>query len=951
MNTNEYQSSLQESPEREDIRMLGRLLGEVIREQEGEDVFNLVEQVRRMAVSLKRSPNPVASDSLRNMLKYLGRNHAISVVRAFSYFSHLANIAVDKHDNLAYRNGRIAGDAPPKGSMAYVLDLLDKAGIPGAEIKKMLQDRTFICPVLTAHPTEIQRKSTLDKEREISRLLTKRDSNLTPREYRQNTEMLKAQIASLWQTRMLRTSRLSVVDEIDNALSYYQLTFLRELPALYQTIQEELEERYPEKSDGITSPGSEARYLQMGSWIGGDRDGNPNVNADTMLQALERQSHIIMDFYLHEVHELGRELAVSALLNHINPAVLTLAEMSSDDSEHRVDEPYRRALIYIYNRLAATARHFGMTALPREEIGEDEPYTTSEEFASDLQILIDSLTQNAGALIVRIRLGALKAAADIFGFHLASLDMRQSSDVHERVLTEILATAKVTPDYAALSEEEKIKLLIEELGKPRLLYTPYAEYSPETASELRILRTARKIREKYGARAITNYIISHTETVSDILELLVLQREGGLLHPKYTNTHGTARNWDEAELDLHPIPLFETIPDLRHCDTIMRTVLGIPFVRKLIHGQGNLQEIMLGYSDSNKDGGYTTSNWELYKAERQLVKLFRKLGITLRLFHGRGGTVGRGGGPTYEAILAQPHGTVNGQIRLTEQGEMIASKFADPEIGSRNLELLVASTLEASLVPDDVSQERLAKLQSFEDAFEEISELAYKAYCKLVYQTPGFADYFFESTPITEIAALNIGSRPSSRKKSHRIEDLRAIPWSFSWAQCRVLLPGWYGFGSAITAWLDEKDLEKRGRKIALLREMYQTWPFFESTLSNMDMVLTKTDLTIAYSYSELVKDANLRETVFSAICEEHKRTLNSFEIITLERDRLVNNPNLARALKDRLAYIDPLNYLQVELIKRHRNPDGNPENMDARATRGIHLTINGISAGMRNTG
>ncbi|MBS7327627.1 MAG: phosphoenolpyruvate carboxylase [Oxalobacter sp.] len=951
MSTNEHQSSLQESPEREDIRMLGRLLGEVIREQEGEDVFNLVEQVRRMAVSLKRSPNPVASDSLRNMLKYLGRNHAISVVRAFSYFSHLANIAVDKHDNLAYRNGRIAGDPPPKGSMAYVLDLLDKAGVPGAEIKQMLQDRTFICPVLTAHPTEIQRKSTLDKEREISRLLTKRDSNLTPREHRQNTEMLKAQIASLWQTRMLRTSRLSVIDEIDNALSYYQLTFLRELPALYHAIQEELEGRYPENSDGIASPGSEARYLQMGSWIGGDRDGNPNVNADTMLQALERQSHIIMDFYLHEVHELGRELAVSALLNHINPAVLTLADMSSDDSEHRVDEPYRRALIYIYNRLAATARHFGMTALPREEIGEDEPYTTSEEFASDLQVLIDSLTQNAGELIVRIRLGALKAAADIFGFHLASLDMRQSSDVHERVLTEILATAKVTPDYSALPEEEKINLLVEELGKPRLLYTPYAEYSAETTSELRILRTARQIREKYGARAITNYIISHTETVSDILELLVLQREGGLLHPKHSDAHDATHSWDDAELDLHPIPLFETIPDLRRCDTIMRTVLGIPFVRKLIHGQGDLQEIMLGYSDSNKDGGYTTSNWELYKAERQLVKLFQELKITLRLFHGRGGTVGRGGGPTYEAILAQPHGTVNGQIRLTEQGEMIASKFADPEIGNRNLELLVASTLEASLVPEDPSTEHLAKLQAFEDAFEEISELAYKAYCRLVYQTPGFTDYFFESTPITEIAALNIGSRPSSRKKSRRIEDLRAIPWSFSWAQCRVLLPGWYGFGSAITEWLDEKDLEKRGRKTALLREMYQTWPFFESTLSNMDMVLAKTDLTIAYSYSELVKDANLRETVFSAICEEHKRTLNSFEIITQERDRLVNNPNLARALKDRLAYIDPLNYLQVELIKRHRNPGGNPENMDARATRGIHLTINGISAGMRNTG
>lgn len=951
MNNNEHQSSLQDSPEREDIRMLGRLLGDVIREQEGEDVYNLVEQVRRTAVSLRRKPNPVASDTLKNMLKYLGRNHAISVVRAFSYFSHLANIAVDKHDNLAYRNGRIAGDPPPKGSMAYVLDLLDKAGVSGIEIKKMLQNRTFICPVLTAHPTEIQRKSTLDKERAISHLLTEHDANLTPKERKQNREMLKAHIASLWQTRMLRNSRLSVVDEIDNALSYYQLTFLRELPALYRSIQEEIEERYPEKEDGVASPDSDARYLQMGCWIGGDRDGNPNVNADTILQALERQSHVIMDFYLQEVHELGRELAVSALLNHVSPDVMKLAEMSSDDSEHRVDEPYRRALIYIYNRLAATARLFGMTSLPREEVSEDEPYANSEEFSADLKILVDSLNQNSGKLIASIRLNALKAAANIFGFHLASLDMRQSSDVHERVLTEIFATAKVIPNYSALTEAEKITLLTEELGKPRLLYSPFAEYSAETTSELRILRTAREIREKYGPRAITNYIISHTETVSDILELLLLQREGGLLHPKKSDASGTIYDWDDAELDLHPIPLFETIPDLRQCDTIMRTVLDIPFVRQLIHKQGDLQEIMLGYSDSNKDGGYTTSNWELYKAERQLVKLFKELKITLRLFHGRGGTVGRGGGPTYEAILAQPHGTVNGQIRLTEQGEMIASKFADPEIGNRNLELLVASTLEASLVPDDMSPEHITKIQAFENAFEEISSLAYKAYCKLVYDTPGFTDYFFESTPITEIAALNIGSRPSSRKKSRKIEDLRAIPWSFSWAQCRVLLPGWYGFGSAITQWLNEADATVKAKKIALLQSMYKEWPFFESTLSNMDMVLAKTDLTIAYSYSELVKDAKLRETVFSAICEEHKRTLNSFEIITHERERLVNNPNLARALKDRLAYIDPLNHLQVELIKRHRNPDGNPENMDARATRGIHLTINGISAGMRNTG
>ncbi len=941
--------SQQEAPEKEDIRMLGRMLGDVIREKEGEDIFNLVENVRQTAVSFRRNPTLYSADTLNNLLKNLSRNQAISVVRAFSYFSHLANIAVDKHANLAYRAARIAGEPPEKGSLSYALNMLDDAGVSGTDIKKLL-GKTFISPVLTAHPTEVQRKSTLDSEREIARLLAELGTPLTPKERKHNTEMLYAQIAALWQTRLLRYTRLSVADEINNALSYYRITFLRELPELYHSIQEEIGERYPENTDGVPAPGSASKYLQMGSWIGGDRDGNPNVNADTMLHALERQSHLIMEFYLEEIHNLGAELSISSLLNHVSPELQELANTSSDTSLHRVDEPYRRALIAIYSRLAATARDYGMTNLARSEIGVGEPYASPDEFGADLQIMIDSLNQNAGELIVRIRLGALKAAVDIFGFHLATLDMRQSSDVHERVLTEIFAAAQVEPNYAALSEEKKVKLLIRELSTPRLLYSPFAQYSKETTSELKIMRTARYIREQYGKRAITNYIISHTETVSDLLEVYLLQKESGLLHPRRDNSD-VNHQWSDAELDLMAIPLFETIPDLQQAATIMKEAMSIPFIRELIKKQGDLQEVMLGYSDSNKDGGYTTSNWELYKAEKQLVKLFNEMGVKLRLFHGRGGTVGRGGGPTYEAILAQPHGTVNGQIRLTEQGEMIASKFAHAEIGSRNLELLVAATLEASLMPEDKNKKYADKMHDFETALEEISELAYQAYRHLVYETPGFTDYFFQSTPIAEIAELNIGSRPASRKSSRRIEDLRAIPWSFSWGQCRVLLPGWYGFGSAITQWLDEKDTNVKNRKIALLQSMYKEWPFFESMLSNMDMVLAKADLAIAYRYSELVTDKNLRDRVFSQICAEHQRTLDSFEIITHEKERLVNNPALARALKDRLAYIDPLNHLQVELIKRHRNPGNNPENLDARATRGIHLSINGISAGMRNTG
>lgn len=944
---NNKASADKDAPLKEDIRLLGRLLGDVLRDQEGDSVFDVVETIRQTAVRFRRESDAQAGKDLNKLLKKLTREQTISVVRAFSYFSHLANIAEDQHHNRRRRAHLLAGSAPQQGSIQYALNRLVEAGVSGASVRGFFKN-ALISPVLTAHPTEVQRKSTLDAEHEIARLLAERDLPLTQRERARNTELLHAKIATLWQTRMLRYTRLTVADEIENALSYYRITFLRELPALYVDIEEEIAHRFPHRASCVAA--DMPAFVQMGSWIGGDRDGNPNVNAETMRHALTRQSATIFDFYLEEVHALGAELSCSSLLVKVSPELEALAAASPDTSEHRADEPYRRALVGIYARLAATARALGAATFQRKEVGPAARYGDPEEFAAALQTLVDSLNTHHGAVLAKPRLQGLKRAAEVFGFHLATLDMRQSSDVHERVLAELFDLAGVEPNYAQLPEELKLELLLQELHKPRLLYSPYLQYSAETQSELAILRTAREIRLRYGERAIRNYIISHTETVSDLLEVFLLQRETGLLRLQPKTAKGKPAA-PEAELDLMVIPLFETIPDLRCAADIMEKMMSIPQIGRMIAKQGKLQEVMLGYSDSNKDGGFLTSNWELYKAENRLVKVFDSAGVKLRLFHGRGGTVGRGGGPSYEAILAQPPGTVNGQIRLTEQGEIISSKFSNPEIGRRNLELLVAATLEASLMPASAQGSQTKKLAMFEQIMEELSGRAYRAYRDLVYETPGFADYFFAATPIAEIAELNIGSRPASRKSTRRIEDLRAIPWGFSWGQCRLLLPGWYGFGSAVTSWLEEGDAAEQAKKLVTLRLMFREWPFFATLLSNMDMVLAKTDLPVASRYAELVADRQLRQSIFKRIVKEHECTLSSLTLITGAKEPLVSNPTLARSIKNRFAYLDPLNHLQVELIKRHRAAIANGSEIDARERRGIHLSINGIAAGLRNTG
>ncbi|MBK7261570.1 MAG: phosphoenolpyruvate carboxylase [Rubrivivax sp.] len=923
----------------DDIRLLGRILGDVIREQEGKTAFELIERVRQLSVAYRLKADASAGRVLDRLLKNLSANQTVTVIRAFSYFSHLANIAEDRHHvrrRLAHeREGHVQ-----EGSLAVTFERLQRADHRAADIAQTLS-QAYISPVLTAHPTEVQRKSILDAERAIAGLLAQRDDLHTALALADNEEPMRARVTQLWQTRMLRTARLTVADEIKNALSHYHTTFLHEIPRLYREIERAL-------------PGHPvAPFLRMGHWIGGDRDGNPNVTADTLRLALSRQAEVALRHYLNEVHMLGGELSVSGTLSAITPAMQALADRSPDHSPHRQDEPYRRALTGIYARLAATLHALTGTEALRHAVAPQDPYGAAADFGADLQVIEDSLTLHHAQALVGPRLAPLMRAVQVFGFHLATLDLRQSSDKHEAVIAELLRVARIEADYSALDEPARRALLLRLLADARPLRVRGAAYDALTLGELDIFETAALSLQRYGRQALRHCIISHTEEVSDLLEVLLLQKESGLLHGTFDGTFESTQDGtpaDGARNDLIVVPLFETIADLRRAEPIMREFYALPGVAALVVRSGAEQDIMLGYSDSNKDGGFFTSNWELYRAEIALVTLFDELqaahGIRLRLFHGRGGTVGRGGGPSYQAILAQPPGTVKGQIRLTEQGEVIGSKYANPEIGRRNLETLVAATLEATLLRPTKSAPR-----SFLDAAAALSAASYAAYRRLVYETPGFTDYFFAATPIREIAELNIGSRPASRKATRAIEDLRAIPWGFSWGQCRVALPGWCGFGSAVQAFLAAgADAKARDAQLELLRRMHRQWPFFRTLLSNLDMVLAKSDLRIAMRYVELVEDAKLGRRVFAAIRAEWDRSHEALWLITGEGDRLHSNPALARSIAHRFPYVDPLHHLQVELLRRYRHR--RPTTLRwTRSRRGIHLSINGIAAGLRNTG
>jgi phosphoenolpyruvate carboxylase len=898
---------------REDRRLLGRLLGEVIAEQVGAQTRGRIEAIRQTAVRFRRTESDAAlaheaaavKAELEKQLDALPIEETLHVVRAFSYFSHLLNIAEDAHQNRRRHAHAEAGSPRRPGSFTHALEHAP------ADAQALLRwfARAKISPVLTAHPTEVQRQSILDCEREIARLVA---SPRTPARDR----ALQAEVLRLWLTAMLRLSRLTVADEIANALAYFRLTFIPELPRLYADLEEALRLRY-----ALAREPWLPAFLTVGTWVGGDRDGNPHVGPHTLEVAVAQQARMILGHYLEEVNLLGRELGLAARLMKTPAEILALAERSGDESPHRRDEPYRRAVSGIYSRLAATAKAIAQLGAVPPPAAEREPYAEAGALAADLDAIARGLEAQGAGRLAEGRLRALRRKLSLFGFHLAPIDLRQSSDEHAEVVSELLAKADLASSYNTLQEADRVALLARELAGPRLLRSPYLAYSPLVEHELAVVQAAAAAHARVGPAVVSKYIISHCESVSDLLEVGVLLREAGLLQPR------------GSQVDI--IPLFETIDDLRRCASVLHEALSHPLYRGWVRARCDEQEVMLGYSDSNKDGGYLTSNWTLYRASTELMKVCRAHGVRLRLFHGRGGTVGRGGGPAYEAVLSQPAGTVDGALRLTEQGEVIASKYTDPENGRRNLEILAAATLEASF---GAAQREAEPRQA--EIMEGLSSLALEEYRGLV-GTPGFMEYFRAATPFSEIAQLNIGSRPAARKRSQKLESLRAIPWVFSWSQCRVMLPGWYGFGSAVSRWL-----ENRRGTLQELRAMYAAWPFFRAMLSNLDMVLAKTDLGIAERYAELVTDAPLRNAIFPKIRDEWHAARAQLFAITGASEPLADNPTLARSIRNRFAYLDALNHVQVALLRRHRAGDG-----DERTVRAIRLTINGIAAGLRNSG
>ncbi len=878
----------------EDIRFLGRLLGDVIRDHGGDRLFERTEHIRQASINRHRGGELVDLE-----LDQLSLDETLAFVRGFGLFSMLANLAEDR-DGIMVSAGT---------DLASAIARLEEHGVEKAEIMHLL-DEALIVPVLTAHPTEVRRKSVIDHRTRIADLMKLRDTGATQTDQGDGIEeAIARQIALLWRTRTLRRDRLYVTDEVDNALDIMRTVFLPVLPVLYQQWEKALGQR-------------PASFLRLGSWIGGDRDGNPYVTDASLEYALGHGAEVVLGHYLDALHALGAELSISSELAAIEPGIIALADASGDTSTHRQDEPYRRALIGIYGRVAATYRELTGKDPARPALSAMPAYSQPREFQDDLRVVARSLEAVGGeTLSTSGALGRLIRSVRTFGFHLATLDLRQNSAVHERVVAELLKTAGVDSDYLARTEAERVEILRAELRGGRPLRAPWDRYSDETEGELAIVTAAASAHARFGPNCITQYVVSMAETVSDLLEVFVLLREVGLYRPGET-----------PQCPIMPVPLFETIGDLENAPDVMRAYFALPEIAALSTRRGH-QEVMIGYSDSNKDGGYLTSSWMLARASDALAPVFAQAGVTMQLFHGRGGSVGRGGGSAFDAIRGQPRGTVNGRIRITEQGEVIAAKFGSIETAATNLEAMASATLLATLEPERID---LIDHQRFTAAMEKISATAFRAYRDLVYGTPGFVEAFRQMTPIAEIATLKIGSRPASRKATDRIEDLRAIPWVFSWSQARVMLPGWYGVGHAFSAFEDK----------GLLRAMAQQWPFFRNVLGNLEMVLAKSDMAIAREYSGLIKDTALAARVFDEIESGWQMTQSALLDATQQSFLLENSPNLDASIRLRLPYIEPLNLLQLELLRRHRSGES-----DERIAEGIQLSINAIATALRNSG
>ncbi len=911
-------------PLREDIRLLGGILGNTVREHAGDEVFDIVETARTAAFKIRHSE--IDRDELAGLFVDLDISVALPVIRAFSHFALLANLAEDIHRERRRAIHVRAGDPPQDSSLEATYAKLAEAGLTDDAVGKALADATVV-PVITAHPTETRRRTVFEAQNRITELLRFRNrTELMPDEDATVTESIRRQILTMWQTALIRLERLTIQDEIRSGLRYYDASFFDVVPKINNAVRASLRAAYPDA--GL----ADDPILRMGSWIGGDRDGNPFVTGEIVEMATTLAARTAIGHHLDELHKLAQELSMSTRLMNPGSELYELAGVSAEEAA--ADEPFRLALRHIRSRLVTTATElFGEEVMKASDlflVNGRPAYASADELLADLDVLDAALRVGKDDIIADDRLLTLRESVRTFGFNLSGLDMRQNSDMHEEVIAELLAWSGVHPDYASLDEDERVAILSAELQARRPLTRPDADLSELAIKELNIVRAAAGAVAKFGPQAVPNYIISMCTSVSDMLEPMILLKEAGLIDidPESGKLVSTVRI----------VPLFETIEDLQQGATTLLAALDLPFYRDLVDSQAGMQEVMLGYSDSNKDGGYMAANWALYRGELDLVEAAEKAGIRLRLFHGRGGTVGRGGGPSYDAILAQPPGAVQGSLRITEQGEIIAAKYAEPVSAERNLETLLAATIESSLL--DV--EGLG--DDSEDAYtnmDEIAALARAAYSKLVHETPGFVEYFTTSTPLSEIGALNIGSRPASRKQTEKISDLRAIPWVLSWTQSRVMLPGWYSTGSAFAEWIGDSD-----ERLATLQRYYKEWPFFRTVMSNMAQVLAKSDMGLAHRYAQLVPDQELRDKVFGMIVDEHALTIEMYSKITGTDDLLSDNAALKRSVYNRFPYLEPLNLLQVELLRRFRAGDTEP-----RIPRGIQLTMNGLATALRNSG
>ena len=897
----------------DDIRLLGRLLGDVVREQAGDTAFALVEQVRQIAVEERRAgQSPVGA--LAERLHGVAIDDALHVIRAFGWLALLANTAEDVHAERRRRDHLDAGAGPRAGSVAHALARLVGTGADVRDIATTLSS-VQVVPVVTAHPTEVRRQSVLDVVERIADLL---DHHLLVRSSPSASAEVEAdirrEVLTLWQTAMLRLSKLRVRDEINEALRHYRSSLFDVVPALQSEITAAAQDHLGVDVD-VTS------IVSMGSWIGGDRDGNPFVTADVVRQAVTANATAAMRHHLGAVRALSRELSMSARLVQPTADALALADASGDDSVFRADEPYRRALKGVHARLVATARDL-LDEVPGEPAhAELAPYASVNDCVRDLDIVADSLRSHGAAALADARVVPVRRAVATFGWHLCSLDLRQNSAVHERVVTDLLHHSGLCDDYLALDDDARVAVLTRAWADPRPLRVPHARYSDETSSELDVFAAAAEAIGRFGPRVIRQIIISKAESVSDVLEVAVLANEVGI----------------DAVIDI--VPLFETIEDLHRAPQVLDALLSSAPYRAHVTGRGDTHEIMVGYSDSNKDGGYIRSQWSLFGAQHALAEVADRHSVQLRLFHGRGGTVGRGGGPAHDAILAQPPGTVRGTIRITEQGVMVAAKYARPVTAHRNLDTLVSATLIASMRAAHDGNDA-AETTAGRDLLDRVAAVAMDRYTALVYDDDHFAGFFRAVTPIGEISRLNVGSRPASRTASDRIEDLRAIPWVFAWSQCRLSIPGWFGVGSALDEVAGESGADE-------MRTLYHDSPFLRATISNMAMVLAKVDLSIADHYvARLAVDVDHANTVMASIRADHTAALRWIAELTGSADLLGDNPVLARSIENRFPYLDPLHVLQVRLLEQLRAGDDGE-----LVSRGIQLTLNAIATGLRNSG